>query len=232
MFWSKHKRSKNIEASSENEYKTENAEENEADMSVLTDEAEESVSEEEILSILENDDDSEETGAEEIQKEEKVTKLLTSADEMIEFINSKSVGRIQYMRKSDFEAFEIGDAHLRIAEIWGSVSMGREYKPSEYARIMLAAEVRANPENFYILPSLSDEEIEKSILTFCDEHYAVNGKKYLKDRHKFAKVVKENDDEEEWLSFNRTLTAKKVLDFCKENNIEFLSEEISSEDEQ
>ena len=56
MFWSKHKRSKNIEASSENEYKTENAEENEADMSVLTDEAEESVSEEEILSILENDD--------------------------------------------------------------------------------------------------------------------------------------------------------------------------------
>lgn len=163
---------------------------------------------------------------------EKVTKIMTSVEDMIDFINSKGIGRVQYMRKSDMEAFEIGDSHLRLAEIWGSVSMSREYKPSEYAKIMLAGEVMENPEEFYILPSLSEEETHKSISDFCEEHYGLNGKKYVKDRNKFAKLVRESGKEEEWLEYNRTLTAAKVLEFCEKNKIEFKSEEnVTGDDE-
>ena len=132
------------------------------------------------------------------------------------------------MRKSGNEAFEIRDSHLRIAGIWGSVSMAKEYKPSEYAKIMLALEILENPDDFYILPALTEEEREKAIMDFCSDKYGINGKKYAKNTLKFAKLVKSSGDYDEWLAYTKIAVMSKVDTFCKENGIIF--ESVTEED--
>lgn len=185
----------------------------------------------------EDSDIDEEDEGEEDDQEDKFEDLpdvaakVTSLDMLAEFITSKSVGAIQYFKKQTGEVFELREYHLRIAKVWGSVSMAHEYSPVDFAKIALAMEVIEENENFLVLPSLSESECKQAIIDFCQQKYNENGKKYLSNTQKFAKLVKENDDMEEWRSFNKELVFDKLVDFCDDNGITFDDSEVESENE-
>lgn len=206
------------------------------------------VSEDEIMSILDDDDSDEQdndefedTESEHTESEEQATKAsdaaasvvvaVSSFDDLVEFVNGKKAGAIQYMRKTTHEVFELREVHLRIARVWGAVSMSRECSPVEYVKIMLASELLEFPELFYILPSFTDGERVDAIMSFCEDKYGVNGKKYVKNADKFAKLVKDNDDIDEWRAYTKVLLAEKVSDFCTQKGIEFDVLKDSEEDE-
>jgi len=190
------------------------------------------ISEAEILeSLNENDEADIDTDSDEELDEEDdgnadnsvsdVLTSITSLDMLIDYVNGKPIGAIQFMRKENNEAFHLREVYLRIARVWGSVSMAREYTPAEYAKIMLAIELVEDPDKFYVLPMLTDEEREQAIIEFCEEKYGGNGKKYARNTDKFAKVVNANGDKDEWLAYTKSVIAEKVADFCKENGISF-----------
>lgn len=160
-----------------------------------------------------------------------VSKVITSLDMLAEFVTTKSIGEIQFFNKQTCEAFELREGHLRIAEIWGSVSMAREYSPLEFAKIMQAIEVIKENNKFLVLPSLTESEAKQAIIDFCEQKYGENGKKYASNVKKFAKLVNENGDMEDWRSFNKELVYDKLVDFCDEHEITFERSEAISENE-
>lgn len=173
----------------------------------------------------ETDDEEDETDDEEddidFSEFPEIAKKMTSLDEFAEFVNAKAIGNIQFFNKETQEVFELREGHLRIAKIWGSVSMAREYHPAEYARIMLAIEVLNEREKFLIVPSLSEEDGKAAISEFCALKYGDSGKKYTSSPEKFAKIVKANDDMDEWRAFNKELIYDKLIGFCDDNGIVF-----------
>lgn len=200
------------------------------------------VSEDEIMSILDkaddvtecDEDDDEETDDASEEMETKstdasVVKVISSIDELTDFLSGKKIGVIQYMRKATHEVFELREVHLRIARVWSTVSMSRECSPVEYAKIMLASEILESPELFYVLPGLTDGERADAIMSFCEDRYGINGKKYVKNADKFARLVKENDDVDEWIAYTKQSLAEKVSDFCTEKGIEFDAKEEAEE---
>jgi hypothetical protein len=104
--------------------------------------------------------------------------------------------------------------------------MGREIAPAEYARITLAGEVLNDIDDFYILPSLSDDEMAGAVIGFCDEKYGMNGKKYVKNPEKFIKFLKENGDLDDWKIFVKAATVEKLTEYCAENGIAFAEDEV------
>jgi len=181
----------------------------------------------------EDDEEDELEDAQELNYEDlpDVAKKVTSLDMLAEFITSKAVGAIQYLNKQTHEAFELREYHFRIAKIWGSVSMAHEYSPVDFAKIALAMEVIEENDKFLVLPSLTESECKQAIIDFCEQKYSENGKKYVSNTQKFAKLVKENNDMEEWRSFNKELVFDKLVDFCDDNNIVFEDSEVDSENE-
>ena len=171
-----------------------------------------------------DDEDEEDTQAEDDLEDQELpdaTKTPRSVDELADIVNNKGIGAVQYMKKSTGEVIELREIHFRYARVWGVVSMGREFTPLEYARIMLAAEILEDEDAFYVLPSLTDDEMQEAIIGFCEEKYGVNGKKYAKNTEKFAKLVKSYDDMDEWLSYSKTAVIEKIVEFCAENDISF-----------
>ncbi len=166
----------------------------------------------------ESDDKDEEA---EPEPEIQVTKIVTSFDDLCDYINSKPIGYVQYMRKENNEAFQLRDYHLRLARVWGSNSMYREFSDREYARIMLAMELIESPEDFYVLPMFTNSETQASIMTFCEESFGLNGKKFVKNTAKFAKFVKEKGCREDWNTYTGELMKLKVERFCDKNRIVF-----------
>ena len=202
------------------------------------------VSDDEIMSMLDEDDDvtesnekaddeaddaSDEKEASPADAAASVVVSISSLDELTDFVNKKKIGAIQYMRKATREVFEIREVHLRIARAWGTVSMARECTPVEYVKIMLASEILEAPELFYVLPGLTDEERADGIMNFCEERYGMNGKKYVKNADKFAKLVRQNDDVDEWMAYTKLTLAEKISDFCTEKGIVFAANEKAEE---
>ena len=193
------------------------------------DEDVEVMSEEDILeSLSENDgDDGEDEEGEDAEKPETVdvTKTPKCFEELADIVASKRSGAIQYMKKSTGEVFSLREYHFRYAKVLGAVSMGREIAPTEYARITLAGEVLADIDAFYILPSLSDDEMAEAVIGFCDEKYGMNGKKYVKNPEKFIKLLKENGDLDDWKLYSKAATVEKLTEYCAENGIVFEEDE-------
>jgi hypothetical protein len=158
---------------------SEDTEDSELDL----DEDVEVMSEEDILESLSEDDGEDETDdeSEEIPEAVDVTKTPTCFEELADIVASKKSGAIQYMKKSTGEVFSLREYHFRYARVLGAVSMGREIAPTEYARITLAGEVLNDIDDFYILPSLSDDEMAGAVIEFCDVKCGINGKKYIKN---------------------------------------------------
>ncbi len=187
----------------------------------VADEEDDDENEEMNTAKKDEQDDSEE---QEEKNEISVSETVSDIDALCDFVNKKAVGAIQYMRKSDsgsYEVFQIKEVHLRIARVWGSVSMAREYSERDFARIMLAIEIIDAPDDFYVLPYFTEEEKTAAIIEFCEKEYNLNGKKYAKNTKKFAKLIKKNDATEEWLAFTGELVRVKVEEFCGNNGIEF-----------
>ena len=61
--------------------------------------------------------------------------------------------------------------------------------------------------------------------------YNVNGKKYASNIQKFANMVKENGDMDDWRSYNKELVYDKLVDFCGEKGITFDRTEDGSDNE-
>lgn len=160
-----------------------------------------------------------------------VTTVINSFDELCDYVCKKPIGVVQYMRKDTNEAFNLREAHFRLAAVWGNVSMLREYTERDYAKIALAGEVMENPDSFYILPMLNDDETQAAIKTFCQENYGENGKKYAKHPEKFAEMIKANDKVDEWLEYVKEIVELKLTRFCKKNGIAFDGMPISEDDE-
>lgn len=201
------------------------------------------VSEDEILDELNSDGNSDGEIAESAEADESdseeatddedvkadVVKTVSSLDELVEHVNGKAIGAIQFLRKENNEVFDLREVYLRIARVWGSVSMAREYTPAEYAKIMLAIHVIESPDDFYVLPVITDEEREKAIIDFCEEKYGGSGKKYARNVDKFAKLVNENGDKEDWLAHTKCIVTEKITEFCEKNGITFDSIEKADE---
>jgi hypothetical protein len=198
--------------------------------------SEEDVSEDTDISEIEvnesdeeydDDDEEQDTEATEEKETEKepaeivVTTVVNSFTELTDYICKKPIGAIQYMRKDTKEAFNLSEAHFRIASVWGNVSMLREYTERDYAKITLAGEVMENPDAFYILPMLNDSETQTAIISFCMENFVENGKKYAKHPEKFAELIKENDLLDDWIDYIRGIVNLKLESFCKKNAISF-----------
>ena len=187
------------------------------------------MSEEDILESLSEDDggDGEDEEGEDAEKPETVdvTKTPKCFEELADIVASKRSGAIQYMKKSTGEVFSLREYHFRYAKVLGAVSMGREIAPTEYARITLAGEVLADIDAFYILPSLSDDEMAEAVIGFCDEKYGMNGKKYVKNPEKFIKLLKENGDLDDWKLYSKAATVEKLTEYCAENGIVFEEDE-------
>ena len=241
MFWFGKRKNKEESAKKDIIEDTEVKEETEdEDELAELDEVDELESEdlEDVEKIYGSDEDEDETEDEDDETEKQVypelpdvSKVITSIDMLAEFVTTKAVGEMQFFNKENHEAFALREAHLRIAKIWGSVSMATEYPPQEFARIMLALEVIGEGEKFLVIPSLTEEEGKQAIIDFCEQKYSVNGKKYVSNVQKFAKLVNENGDMDEWLAYNKELVYDKLVDFCDDNGITFDRSEDGSENE-
>lgn len=239
MFWFGKRKDKEEKIKKDNVEDSEEILDEDEDIDELAelDEIEETDGEnlEDIEKIYGSEDEDNETGEEEAETDyadlPDVAKVMTSLDMLAEFVTSKSIGELQFLNKENREAFSLREAHLRLAKVWGSVSMARECSPSEFARIMLALEVIEENEKFLLLPSLSEEEGKQAIIDFCEQKYGGNGKKYASNVQKFAKLVKENGDMDEWRSFNKELVYDKLVDFCDEHGITFGRAEENAENE-
>ncbi len=154
-----------------------------------------------------------------------ITVKINSLDQLAEFMNSRSPIGMQFMRKENNEAFEIRESHLRIARVWGSVSMSRECSPEEYGKIMLALELLQDSESFYVIPSPSEDQLKDMIDEFCAERYGDDIRRYSKNPKKLISTIKENGDAEEWQVFSREAMYRMAENFCEKNGIEFASEE-------
>ncbi len=173
------------------------------------------------------EDDGGETPPEDIPN---LSVKIHSLDELTEFINGRRPGVLQFMRKSVPEVFEIREAHIRMARVWGTVSMVRECSPEEYGRIMLALELVQDTDAFYVLPGLTEARMKGLITEFCRDRYAGEEKKYAKNPDKFITLLKENGDTEEWVAFTKEAVWDIANEFCNNNGIVFDTED-SEEDE-
>lgn len=192
------------------------------------DEDVEIMSEEEILDQLDDDDGEDSSDGEEPEELPDVTKTPVSFDELADIVSSKKVGVVQYMKKSTGEVFGLRDYHFRYARLLGAVSMGSEIAPVEYAKITLAGEVLEDINAFYILPYLNDAEMMDTVMSFCDDQYGVNGKKYVKNPDKFVKFLKEYDCLDEWQLYVKAAVVEKLSAYCEKNEIVF-SEDSNDE---
>ncbi len=178
-------------------------------------------------------DEEEETDGETEEKPEEIMELtvkLRSLDDLAEVMNARRAGGMQFMRKETLEAFEIREAHIRLARVWGSVSMARECSDAEYGSIMLAMEVIKAPDSVYVIPTLTDAEKKKLIADFCEQKYGTEGKRYAKNPEKFAKFIKENGDASDWKAFAKESMYDLASEFCEKNGIEFSETEEESDD--
>lgn len=225
MFWNKKKNSESDEASYEESdaLSEEDKEEAEAESEPKAESeygepeengAEDGFTPEEFL-----EDDTDETDSE--NENASVTVKATSLNALAEFISLRHPLNLQFMRRGTNEVFELRESHLRIARVWGSVSMSRECSKTEYAKIMLAVELIESPDEFYVLPALTENDLKKAAVDFCEEKYTEKSKKHTGNLKKFAKIVEANGDIEEWKLFVRELLYKKTEDFCDENGIIF-----------
>ena len=160
---------------------------------------------------------------------------ISDLNQLATFANKRGNGTMQFMTKKTHEVFELRDAHFRIAQVWGTVTMVRECSPDEYARVMMAIELRDNPDDFYMLPGLTEAEVKQAIEDFCEDKFSVNGKKYSKKPERFTKLLAENDMREEWDEYTRALVYDKLEAFCDEKGIVFdfdaeITEEEKGED--
>lgn len=195
MFWNRKKKDKNEELEKE-------------ELLVAEEETDD-----ELLEDVEETDETEE----EIPD---VTVKISSFDDLLDFVSERRGGALLFMNKESGDVFELREAHIRMAAVWGSISMHRECTPAEYARVMLAMELTENPEGFYVLPALTDTEMKKAVMEFCEERYHENGKKYVSAPTKFIKLVEENGDETEWKAYVKSALYDKLKVFCDENGIE------------
>ncbi len=207
MFWNRKKK----------EDPTEEKEENELFEDTADGETEEDDVREEYA---EEDEDGEDEVTEEDEIPD-VTVKIDSFDALMEFVTERKASGLQFMNKMTHEAFELRESHIRIAGVWGSVSMSRECSPLEYAKIMLATELTEAPDRFYVLPALSEKEAKQAVVGFCKERYNENGKKYASAPKKFIDLVESNGDEEEWKAYVKAAMYDKLKAFCEENGIEF-----------
>lgn len=155
------------------------------------------------------------------EPEAKVSFKPESLDQLAEFANKRGNGNMQFMSKSTGEVFELRDAHFRIAQVWGTVTMARECSAEEYARVMLAIDLREHKDDYYLIPGLTESEIRGAIEDFCEDRFSLNGKKYSKKPERFTKFLKENDCREEWDEYTKALVYDKLEVFCEENGITF-----------
>ena len=229
MFWNR-KKKKVSEEVEEIEEVTETEESEEVDDVEFDEEQEEFFDEE---SIDETEEDGEEMDEEEPEKlaDPSVCLKIKDLNQLAMFANKRGNGTMQFMTKKTKEVFELRDAHFRIAQVWGTVTMARECSPEEYARVMLAIDLRDNPDDFYILPGLTEAEIKQAIEDFCQDNFSENGKKYSKKPEKFTKLLKEQDCREAWDDYTQALVYDKLEIFCQENGIEFDGCEVVAEKE-
>ena len=150
-----------------------------------------------------------------------VTVKIASYDDLAEFINNRAAGALQFMNKETNEAFEIREAHIRMAGVWGSLSMAKECTPLEYSKVMLAIELTKDPERFYVLPGLTEKEVKKAVNEFCEDRFNVDGRKYASDLSKFSKFLDEEDAVSDWKVFTKEAVYDKVIAFCDNNEIIF-----------
>ena len=190
------------------------------------------VSEEEYAEESDEEDELvEESAHDETDEDVSVCYKISNLNQLATFANKRGNGTMQFMTKKTLEVFELRDAHFRIAEVWGTVTMARECSPDEYARVMMAIELRDNPDDFYMLPGLTEGEIRQAIEDFCTDNFSVDGRKYSKKPEKFTKLLKENDMREQWDDYTRALVYDKLEAFCDEKGIVFDSEEEITEED-
>ena len=170
-------------------------------------------------------DEEDETDENVSESDVQVCFKISDLNQLAMFANRRGNGTMQFMTKKTHEVFELRDAHFRIAQVWGTVTMARECSPEEYARVMMAIELRDNPDDFYMLPGLTEGEIRQAIEDFCEDKFSVNGKKYSKKPERFTKLLKENDMREEWDDYTRALVYDKLEAFCEEKGVVCDSEE-------
>ena len=196
----------------------------EADVELDEGEAEEAEVDGEIFEETEDEVPAEEA------EQANICYKIQNLNQLATFANKRGNGTMQFMTKETHEVFELRDVHFRIAEVWGTVTMARECSADEYARVMMAIELRDNPFGFYMLPGLTEAEVRQAIEDFCEDRFDVNGKKYAKKPEKFTKLIKENDMREEWDDYTRALVYDKLEVFCEEKGIVFGSDEDITEE--
>ena len=176
-----------------------------------------------VTDDVEGEDGTDDEGDEDLAAT--VTVKVDSLNALAEFVALRRPLNLQFMKKGTDEVFELREAHFRIAKVWGTVSMSRECSAEEYAKIALATELLETPENFHVLPALTESDLKEAMADFCEEKYGVKSKKIAGSPKKFARTVEENGDKEEWKLFVKELLYKKTADFCEENGIIFSSPE-------
>lgn len=166
-----------------------------------------------------NSDTDTDNEAETVTSGESVTLLPGSVLQLAEFANSRGSGNMQFMSKKTHEVFELRESHFRLARVWGSVTVARECSPEEYALIALAMDIIENEDDYYMLPGLTDTELDRAIEQFCEDKFSISGKKYSKAPERFLKLLKENDRLDEWKEHTFSLLCTKLERFCEENGI-------------
>ncbi len=224
MLWFKKKakdEANSVEAEEKTELKTEETEltESENFEEEFFNEAEFSEETEETEETEDNNENESEIETEECIAD--LTVKIKSLDDMAEFMNDRRSDGMQFMKKDTLEAFELRERHLRLARVWGSVSMSRECPPEEYGKIMLALELLQSQNDYYVLPLLDEKTLKIKIQEFCEQNYGSDGKKYSKSPEKFAQLLKENDDIQEWKVFSKEAMYDLSAEFCDKNGIDF-----------
>ena len=182
--------------------------------------------------LMETEDEGEESDGEDTEAATAtVTVKVDSLNSLAEYISLRRPFDLQFMKKGTDEVFSLREAHFRIAKVWGTVSMSRECSADEYARIALAIELLERPEDFHVLPALTESDLKEAMADFCEEKYGVKSRKTANNPKKFARVVEENGDKDEWKIYVKELLYKKTDDFCEENGIRFSKAEEEETDE-
>ena len=118
MLWFGKKKNKDIENESENE-------------PVIEADGEDSATEDEIIDILNEDGSAEDTETAETEEKDEspndVIKVINSIDELADYVSSKTIGTMQFMRKGNNEAFDLREVYIRVVDNavneWGCLAV-------------------------------------------------------------------------------------------------------------
>ena len=155
---------------------------------------------------------------------ENVCVKLHSALDIYNFVRNKD-NQLCYINKETMEGFYTSLYYFKTAYKIGVISSYQEISDKDYQISMLTKDVMENSNSYYSFNGFDEEEMDGIISKYVLSRYSEDAKKYIKNHKKFFKLLRKNDDVQDFQEFCDNILFEKILKMISDDNIQF--EEIT-----